>query len=173
MDDIFSCSHAVSSAYADEINRCVFFLTNHKSNQKNLRPFVKYPKHEQSKKKQKKKRRLATRITFNIVTFGRDKRCEKPGLDFKPFVRLNYSLKLNFSRSRRVLIVSKVFKNFEFEKKRTGISILTLESILGVQLNQANSTRSRTHLRPSSKYGFLLVGKKRSRGIILNEKSYI
>ena len=78
------------------------------------------------RKKEKKKRRLATRITFNIVTFGRDKRCEKPGLDFKPFVRLNYSLKLNFSRSRRVLIVSKVFKNFEFEKKRTGISILTL-----------------------------------------------
>ena len=132
--------------------------------------FVDYPKHEQSKKKTKKKRRLRTRITFNIVTFGRDKRCEKPGLDFKPFVRLNYSLKLNFSRSRRVLIVSKVFKNFEFEKKRTGISIL---STLGVQLNQANSTRSRTHLRPSSKYGFLLVGNRRSRGIILNEKSYI
>jgi hypothetical protein len=62
------------------------------------------------------KRKKETRIRPNILTFGRDKRCETSGLDSEPFFSFNYSSTLNFSRSHHVSLVAKVFEILSSKK---------------------------------------------------------
>ena len=152
----------------------VCVLSNHKSNQKNCGSFLSSTTLNMSSQRRKQKkagdedpdyvqyRHLWSRYTLWETGFGFQTFCSTQlFVETKLFTVVSC---LNGLESLQKFWVRKeTYRHLDFN----------VESTLGVQLNQANSTRSRTHLRPSSKYGFLLVGNKRSRGIILIEKSYI
>lgn len=108
------------------------------------------------------------RITANILTFGRDKRCGKRGFGSRTVFSIQLFVETKLFTFASRLNSRKSLRNFESEEEPCRRRLKRAS-----QLNCINfhSARDRTHLRSSSNNGFLLLVKKNARGIILHEKN--